>query len=310
MDLGRNYVSSNYQSYHRQMLDRNINKNKARANNKQRNNNSLQENNSDSFLIHPKGIRTKLSNSDTLTSDSSNNQELLIESPNPFHNENHPDFEADPFDNYTFSNSSEKLETESYNLIDNNQDINTQNINNQNSDTQNINTQHNNLDIENNNQYQLIPRDNQENNKNELIHLVQSWNDRLSWNNYFISIAFLIASRSTCSRLKVGCVLVKDTRVISVGYNGFLPKMPHQSIVRDNHEQATVHAEQNAVSDCARRGINVDGAIAYITHYPCLNCFKILAASGISEINYHSDYKNDNIVKMLSERSGININQI
>lgn len=313
MDSHRNYVSNNYQSYHRQMLGKtvNLNKNKSHINNNyQGNGDQLQENNNDSFFISPEGIKTKLSNSDTSNSDISNNdisnnQELLIESPNPFSNENHPDFEGDPFDNYSFTNSSEKLETESYNLIDNNQDINNHSSNH------NINYGiKNNHDIENSNEYQLIPRGNQENNKNELIELVQSWNDRLSWDNYFISIAFLIASRSTCSRLKVGCVLVKDTRVISVGYNGFLPKMPHKSIVRDNHEQATVHAEQNAVSDCARRGINVDGAIAYITHYPCLNCFKILAASGISEINYHSDYKNDNIVKMLSESSGININQI
>ena len=89
-----------------------------------------------------------------------------------------------------------------------------------------------------------------------------------------------------------------------------MPKLPHQSIVRDNHEQATVHAEQNAVSDCAKRGIKIDGATAYITHYPCLNCFKILAASGIAAINYHIDYKNDDIVKLLSQNAGIEINKI
>ena len=52
---------------------------------------------------------------------------------------------------------------------------------------------------------------------------------KLSWDNYFISLAFLTASRSACSRLHVGCVIVKDTRIISVGYNGFLPGAPHTS---------------------------------------------------------------------------------
>jgi len=69
----------------------------------------------------------------------------------------------------------------------------------------------------------------------------QNWNNRLDWDQYFISLALLTASRSSCNRLKVGCVLVKENRIISTGYNGFLPKAEHISIVRDNHEQATVH---------------------------------------------------------------------
>ena len=63
----------------------------------------------------------------------------------------------------------------------------------------------------------------------QIINLTQSWETRLSWDDYFMSFAFLISSRSTCNRLHVGCVLVKDTRIISVGYNGFLPKLPHKS---------------------------------------------------------------------------------
>ena len=126
--------------------------------------------------------------------------------------------------------------------------------------------------------------------------LINSYEDRLSWDEYFMSVAFLISSRSTCERLHVGCVIVMDNRIISAGYNGFLPGAPHMSIVRNNHEQATVHAEQNAITDCASRGVSVKGGIAYITHYPCLNCAKILAASGIKEIKYHTDYKNDQLV--------------
>ena len=126
--------------------------------------------------------------------------------------------------------------------------------------------------------------------------LINSYEDRLSWDEYFMSVAFLISSRSTCERLHVGCVIVMDNRIISAGYNGFLPGAPHMSIVRNNHEQATVHAEQNAITDCASRGVSVKGGIAYITHYPCLNCAKILAAAGIKEIKYHTDYKNDQLV--------------
>ena len=99
-------------------------------------------------------------------------------------------------------------------------------------------------------------------------------NSRPSWDEYFKDIVKITCTRSPCERLQVGCLLVKDNRIISQGYNGFLPGTPHESIVRDNHEQATVHAEQNCISDCARRGINVNNSTAYITHYPCINCMK------------------------------------
>ena len=141
----------------------------------------------------------------------------------------------------------------------------------------------------------------------QIIDLTTSWENRLSWDDYFMSIAFLISSRSTCDRLHVGCVLVKDTRIISVGYNGFLPKLPHKSCVRDGHEQATVHSEQNAITDCAKRGVSTENATAYITHYPCINCCKILCAAGIKNIFYHSDYKNDPLVGELLLMANIDV---
>jgi dCMP deaminase len=144
----------------------------------------------------------------------------------------------------------------------------------------------------------------------DIKKLIDGLTERIDWDTYFMSIAFLIASRSNCERLHVGCVLVKDTRIISVGYNGFLPKVPHNSHVRDGHEMATVHSEQNAISDCARRGVNCDDATAYITHYPCINCFKILTASGIKNIIYHDDYNNDILVAKLAEDCKITITQI
>ena len=126
--------------------------------------------------------------------------------------------------------------------------------------------------------------------------------ERPTWDEYFKEIALTTSKRSSCERLHVGCIIVKENRIIAAGYNGFLPGCPHKSIIRDNHEQATVHAEQNAISDCAKRGAICDNSIAYITHYPCLNCCKILLASGIKEIKYINDYKNDDIVANLCEQ--------
>lgn len=133
-----------------------------------------------------------------------------------------------------------------------------------------------------------------------ISHLNNIINKRLNWDEYFISTALLISSRSTCDRLKVGCVIVKDNRIISSGYNGHLPGEEHKSIVVNNHEQATVHAECNAIADCANRGVSCKDATIYITHYPCINCFKIIAASGIKNIKYLNDYKNNDIIKLIS----------
>ena len=145
---------------------------------------------------------------------------------------------------------------------------------------------------------------------NSIKETVNNFNNRLEWDEYFMSVAYLITSRSTCHRLQVGCIIVKDNRILSSGYNGFLPKAPHKSYVRNNHEQATVHAEQNAITDCAARGVMVKGGTAYITHYPCINCAKILAASGIICIKYHEDYKNDDLVEKILNNINISIEKI
>jgi dCMP deaminase len=123
--------------------------------------------------------------------------------------------------------------------------------------------------------------------------------DRITWDEYFINVADLASVRSPCERLKVGCVLVKNNRLISMGYNGFLAGTNHKSIVRDGHEQATIHAEINAITDAAKRGASIDDCVAYVTHYPCINCFKALASSGIKKVYYKIDYKNDPILEKL-----------
>lgn len=144
--------------------------------------------------------------------------------------------------------------------------------------------------------------------------LVGQWQERPSWDEYFMATAFLIASRSACERLNVGCVLVSGgehpNRIIAAGYNGFLPGSPHLSRVRDGHEQATVHAEQNAITDAARRGIPVDGTTAYVTHFPCVNCTKVLISAGVRTVKYHSDYKNDPIAHELFTEAGIGVIQL
>ena len=142
----------------------------------------------------------------------------------------------------------------------------------------------------------------------------EQFSHRPSWDEYFMATAKLIASRSNCERLNVGCVIVtggeRKNRLVAAGYNGFLPGSPHVSRIRDNHEQATVHAEQNAIADAARRGSSVEGCVAYVTHYPCINCAKIMAASGIAEVRYHEDYSNDPIVAQLMAEAGVKITKL
>lgn len=134
--------------------------------------------------------------------------------------------------------------------------------------------------------------------------------ERPEWNAYFKEIVEVTAKRSPCDRMKVGCLLVKDNRIISQGYNGFLPGCPHQSIVRNNHEQATIHAEQNAICDCAKRGVSTIDCVAYITHYPCIICMRLLLASGIQKVYYIQDYKNDELVAFFANLKNVELHKI
>lgn len=133
---------------------------------------------------------------------------------------------------------------------------------------------------------------------------------RPSWDEYFKEIVQVTAKRSPCDRLQVGCLLVKDNRIVSQGYNGFLPGCEHQSIMRDGHEQATVHAEQNAISDCAKRGVSCEDCTAYITHYPCIICCRILLAAGIKKIKYINNYRNDELVAYFTRMMNVSLQSI
>jgi dCMP deaminase len=141
----------------------------------------------------------------------------------------------------------------------------------------------------------------------QINEFVKNNKERLEWDEYFMSIALLASCRSPCERLHVGSVIVKNNRIISMGYNGFICGAPHISRIQDNHEQSIIHSEINAISDCAKRGTSLDEAKIYITHYPCINCFRSIAASNIKEIIYLNNYNNNSIVEELANDSGIKI---
>jgi dCMP deaminase len=144
----------------------------------------------------------------------------------------------------------------------------------------------------------------------QICKLTKNNSERLNWDEYFMSIALLASQRSPCIRLHVGSVIVKNNRLVSMGYNGFIPGAPHISRVKDNHEQSIIHSEINAITDCAKRGTSLEGSKIYVTHFPCINCFRSIAACGIKEIIYLEEYKNDQIVEELANDSGIIITKL
>ena len=137
---------------------------------------------------------------------------------------------------------------------------------------------------------------------------------RKSWDTYFMQITEIVASRSTCDRAVVGCVLVnKDHRIVSTGYNGSVAGNPHCDDVghtmRDGHCIATIHAEMNALLYCAKEGIPTKDTICYVTHFPCLNCTKALIQAGIREVVYKNAYRVDDYAVSLFEKNNITLRQ-
>ncbi len=141
----------------------------------------------------------------------------------------------------------------------------------------------------------------------DLQEIIKITSTRLSWDKYFMAIAVLAAKRSSCLRLHVGCVIVKDSRVLATGYNGFLKGAPHVSRVVNGHEQFTVHAEQNAICDAANRGVSLENSTAYVTHQPCINCLKLLIASGITEIKFLHEYKSGGLTTEMALENRIKL---
>lgn len=144
----------------------------------------------------------------------------------------------------------------------------------------------------------------------QICQLTKENNERLKWDEYFMAIALLASQRSPCTRLNVGSVIVKNNHLISMGYNGYIAGAPHISRIQDNHEQSIVHSEINAISDCAKRGTSLDNSKIYITHYPCINCFRTISACGIREIIYLDDYNNNPFVDCLAKDADISIRKL
>jgi dCMP deaminase len=122
---------------------------------------------------------------------------------------------------------------------------------------------------------------------------------RSSWDEYFMNIAKVVSSRSTCDRKFVGAVIVRDKTILSTGYNGSIRGMPHCSevghMMEDGHCVATIHAESNAILQAAKNGVSIDGASIYVTASPCWSCFKQIANTGMRRIVYGEFYRDTRI---------------
>ncbi len=128
---------------------------------------------------------------------------------------------------------------------------------------------------------------------------------RPSWDEYFVRIAREVATRATCPRASVGCVLVREHRILTTGYNGAPRGVSHCSdvecIMRDGHCVRATHAEANAVVQGALHGVGLQGATAYCTHQPCVGCSKLLISAGIVKIVYVDAYPDEVAAELLSE---------
>ncbi len=144
---------------------------------------------------------------------------------------------------------------------------------------------------------------------------------RPSWDEYFMTIAEQVATRSTCCRRQIGAIIVRDRHILSTGYNGAPAGLRHCLQVGCLREQRGipsgtqhelcrgVHAEQNAVVQAARHGVALDGATIYSTAQPCVTCAKILINAGITAIVYRDSYP-DSLAQELLAESGISVRRM
>jgi dCMP deaminase len=151
---------------------------------------------------------------------------------------------------------------------------------------------------------------------------------RPSWDAYFMALAKMAASRSTCLSRPTGCIIIRDKQILSTGYNGSMPGVPHcsdegkcyrRSIAASDDGKydfcRSIHAEANAIALAARSGISVEGATAYFTLFPCFVCTKLLVRAGIREIVFEIGYdsknpERDKHWREVTEEANIKIRQI
>jgi len=144
---------------------------------------------------------------------------------------------------------------------------------------------------------------------------------RPNFDEYFMKIAKIVATRSTCLRRQVGAVIVKDNHILSTGYNGAPKGFRHCEEVGCIREKLGIpkgqrhelcrglHAEQNAIIQAAVFGVSIKGATIYTTHFPCSVCMKMLVNAEIKEIVYLNDYPDD-LAKQILKESNIKVRKL
>jgi len=137
---------------------------------------------------------------------------------------------------------------------------------------------------------------------------------RASWDEYFMEIAEIVKTRSTCLRRQVGAVIVKDNRILTTGYNGSPAGTHNCSDIGtckrielnvpsgERHELCrALHAEQNAIITAAKNGVSTEGATIYVNVQPCVICAKMIINAGIKRIVFKGDYPDELSLEMINE---------
>jgi dCMP deaminase len=136
---------------------------------------------------------------------------------------------------------------------------------------------------------------------------------RPEWDSYFMKIAAAVSERSTCDRAMIGCVLVLEKRILTTGFNGSPSGQAHCDevghLMVDGHCVRTIHAETNAIIQAALHGVSTKGCTCYVTHFPCINCAKVLVNAGIVRLVYAVDYRKDPIAVQFLQGANIDIVQ-
>ena len=138
---------------------------------------------------------------------------------------------------------------------------------------------------------------------------------RPSWDQYFMDITRLVATRSSCLRRQVGALLVKERNILATGYNGVPSGITHCHTTGCLRERLSVpsgerhelcrglHAEQNAIIQAAKHGTNINGATLYCTTMPCIICTKMIINAGITKVVYSEGYADELAREMIGEAS-------
>ncbi len=146
---------------------------------------------------------------------------------------------------------------------------------------------------------------------------------RPSWDEYFLEVMHALSKRATCSRGRTACLIVKDNQIIVSGYVGSPPGLPHcdeaghlmKKVVNEDgtisdHCVRTIHAEQNALCQAAKRGVSVDGGTLYCKLAPCRTCAMLLIAAGIKRVVAEYRYQQGSEAEEMMKSVGIQIDYI